>query len=188
MRKIKQIALVCIAAIGLFSCESEKIDEVSKDDSLVGEKILRFDLNGQTRIARGNDIIVTMSADSSITIKATIKDVYSDYKPITFTTNISHLSKGNFVTDPTKMDPLNPLYASASLKLPQDTWTYSTSFAPETVLDKGNLIIQHWNANAQQIEGNFAFNVYPMPQEPVEGVTPPTMLKIQNGYFKYLHY
>ncbi len=188
MRKIKQIALVCIAAIGLFSCESEKIDGVVKDDTLLGEKILRFDLNGETRIAKGKDVSVILAADSTLTITATIKDKYSDFQPVVFSTKISHLAKGNFVTDFRNLDPLQPLYSSATFRYQNVNWEYATGNAPESVFDKGSLVIENLNVNSRQIEGRFSFDVYPPELEPVPGEPAPTMIKIENGYFKYLNY
>lgn len=188
MIKMKQIALICLVAFGLFSCESEKIDETSTNDTLVGEKILRFDLNGQTRIARGNEITVKLAADSSLMITAIVKDRYNDYKPVVFQTTLSHLSKGNFVTDTRAVDPLKPLYATASFKYPEASQVYSTQYAPESIFAKGNLIVEKWQVNSQQIEGYFTFDVYPKPVDPDQGGTPTTPLRISNGYFKYFKY
>lgn len=194
MRKIKQLVLILIATAGLLSCEAEKIDEVVKDDSLPGKAILRFQLNGITRVAKGDDVKVFLEGNF-ITLQATIKDVNTDFSPVVLKIKMTKLATGFYPTNYTSLiDPQNPVpinqlqYTYATFKDRDLTWEYSTQNV-ETITDMGSLVVNTINVNAQYFEGTFSYTMNPpkevngLPLNPV-----PSPIKIENGYFEYVKY
>src|SRR5690554_178504 len=78
MRKISYILSFVLLSAGFVACENEPNDEEVKNDYKQGEQILRFDLNGVTRVAKGNEISTSVSGNGSLTINVNIKDEHND--------------------------------------------------------------------------------------------------------------
>lgn len=192
MKTLKNIGLISLVSLGLLSCEAEKIDTVIANGSTKGEAVLRFDLGGQTRIARGSNVSIT-TAPGYIVLTAVVKDIYSQFEPVTltisFTNNLTgsspSLEEGEYQTAIGKVDTTAPKYVSAILNYYDSTLIYSTAVGdtPENYyLDRGTFVVEHINAAAQQFEGAFRFDMYTSQTGAV------AKINLENGFYKYVNY
>jgi len=194
MRKIKQFVLLFIATAGLLSCEAEKVDEVVKDDKLQGKAILRFQMDGITRIAQGKDVFVYVDG-GYITVQAVIKDKTSGFAPVVLKIRTTRLATGFYTTNyGSLIDPQNPLpeselpYTFASFKGKGLDWEYSTTNV-KGYADMGSLVIKTINPNAQYFEGTFNYTMNaPLGWDTDTQGPKPSPIKIENGYFEYVRY
>lgn len=196
MRKISYILSFVLLSAGFVACDNEPIDEEVKNDYKQGEQILRFDLNGVTRVAKGNEISTSVSGNGSLTINVNIKDEHNDFRNISFRIIASGAEKGNYGTYYSNFSPEDAGYSSARLNYAGDEWDwdYSTQYTNQDIpddqifeLNRGSITITEINENARQIEGNFEFElVPPYGLELEQGVPYPTAQLVTNGEFKYI--
>lgn len=188
MKKLKQLSLILFLSVGLFSCEAEKVDEVVKDDTLQGEQIFRYEMDGITRVTNN----VTVGAvGGKVVMTAIFNDDLSDYKNQTFTVNIDKLATGTYTTNiSTQMTEEVFGFCSAAIKLPNVEWLYSTTNLGLDLnnlgQNAGSLTILSINEKAKYFEGKFSFDLHaPKAQNPNNNIAP---IKIANGYFQYVKY
>ncbi len=191
MKTLKNIGLISLVSLGLLSCEAEKIDTEITSGTTKGEAVLRFDLGGQTRIARGSNVSINTSL-GYIVLTAVVKDIYSQFEPITlsisFTNNlaggIAALEEGEYQTAIGKVDMAAPKYVSANLGS-NNLVAYSTAVedTPENFyLDRGTFTVEHINTTTEQFEGSFRFEMYSSTS------TASAKVNLENGFFKYVNY
>lgn len=194
MRKLKYILASLVLAVGFASCETEAIDEKTKDDTLKGKPVLRFELNDQQTIVT-DDVKVSWAGGAAFTIEAKVSllnpdgagDPGSSYKAATLYVAFSDLVIGNFPTSLSVESPSN-YTSSAILRILElndegkEVWNeYSTANASEKQ-ESGFSNITSINQTAKFVDGNFDYILYPM-----EGsVLKPQ--RLSRGSFYYVNY
>src|SRR5690606_7925804 len=162
--KISYILSFVLLSAGFVACDNEPIDEEVKNDYKQGEQILRFDLNGVTRVAKGNEISTSVSGNGSLTIDVNIKDQHNDFRNISFRIVGSGAENGNHGYYYRHFSPGDEGYSSARVNYAGDVWDwdYSTQYANQDIPDeqifeliRGSVTSTEINENARQIEGNF---------------------------------
>ena len=199
MRKISYILGFALLSVAFLACENEPLDEeVKNDEYKQGEQILRFDLNGVTRIAKGDEISTSVGADGSLIIQVNIKDEFNDFQDISFTIASSDAVPGTYNTALINgFFPEDFGFSEASLNYGGDewNWSYSTQYTDQDLseipdyfeLNRGSFTITNINENTRQIEGNFEFELIPpYGLELEQGVPYPSAQLVTNGYFKYI--
>ena len=198
MRKISYILSFVLLSAGFVACENEPIDEEVKNDYKQGEQILRFDLNGVTRVAKGNEINAYVSPDGSLRIDVNIKDHYSNFQNISFSMYASDAVKGTYNTALVYgIVPEGFGHSAANLNYAGDewAWSYNTDYFNQELpdntsyleLNRGSLTITDINEEARQIEGNFRFELLPPYGLELEPNVPyPSVQTVAEGYFKYI--
>jgi len=188
MKKTLCIFSFILLSMAFLGCDKEPIDEVVTDDSIKGEAIVRFELNGVTYGARANEVESVNNSNGSLAIVVNAKDEDNDFNRIFLSILISSAEKGTYSWDLYS----NPeKYYGAVIKYADVLWDYSTIFSYVPESDRGSLTITEVNEYARQIEGYFSFELYPLPEDeldlPPDEPYPDTQ-KIENGYFKYISY
>lgn len=200
MKKLTYILSFVLLSAGFVACDKEPIDEEVKNDYKQGEQILRFDLNGVTHVAKGNEINTVVDLDGSMTISVNIKDERNDFNNISFTIGTSGKDLGTYNTAYVwGMMTEEYGYSQANLFYQGDLWNYNTHYLPDDhefpddveeyfmELNRGSFTITEFNEQAGQIEGNFEFELVPPYDLDLDNDVPyPTPQMVTNGYFKYI--
>ena len=189
MRKTLYILSFVLLSAGFLACENEPIDEVVTNDYLKGEAIVRFDLNGVTYGARANEVVSNYdNSNGLLSIGIYAKDENNDFNKVTLSIVISSTEKDLYSWD---LYSNSAAYSMAGIRYAGIPWDYNTLFSYGTEVDRGSLTITEINEYAGQIEGNFSFILFPLPEEELDlpdDVPYPDPQKIENGYFKYINY
>src|SRR5690606_39561795 len=129
MRKISYILGFALLSVAFMACDKEPLDEeVINDEYKPGEQILRFELNGVTRIAKGSEIQASRAMDGSLGIQVNIKDELNDFQDISFTIASSDAVPGTYNTALINgFIPEDYGYSEASLNYAGDEWNWSYS-------------------------------------------------------------
>ncbi len=178
-------------------CSKEPIDEIVTHDHIKGEPIVRFELDGVTYVAKGEDVFsqfVDISAPFHMSVR--IKDEQNDFNTFSLIIFAPSTQKGTYLTGITQ-DPFEMIntYAHANINnyYRSSTMEFSTSYyegdrpTTDTVTDRGSLVITDFNVAANQIEGTFEFELVPPYDLDIDPEEYPSPIKIENGYFKYIN-
>jgi len=188
MRKLSYILSFVLLSVTFLGCDKEPIDEIVTDDSIKGEAIVRFELNGVTYGARANEVVSTYDQDGSLSIAVYAKDENNDFHKITLVIVISSTEKGFYSANITSNVDR---FTLAIIEYDEtEWWEYSSFWENSLEIDTGSLTITEVNELSKQIEGYFSFELLPPPEEDLdlpEDTPYPSNIKIENGYFKYVN-
>jgi len=186
MKKITYILCFTLLFLG---CSKEPIDEIVTDDSIKGEPIVRFEINGITYGARANDVksnYDTASGDLIITVNA--KDEKNDFNRVYLSILVTSAEKGFYTWDYFSSPDIN---STGIIRYEEESWFYMTILSYDPDSDRGGVTITEVNESAGQIEGYFSFELFPPPEDELNlppDIPYPSPQKIENGYFKYIDY
>ena len=197
MKKLFNISSLLLLFIFLLGCSKEPIDEVVTHDHIKGEPIVRFELDGVTYVAKGEDVLprfTEIGAPFYITVG--IKDEQNDFKTFSLVIFAPSTQKGTYRTGITQ-DPFEMMNTYTHAGIYEYYRSSATEFSTiyyegdrpttDTVTDRGSLVITDFNVAANQIEGTFEFELVPPYDLNIAPEEYPSPIKIENGYFKYIN-
>lgn len=180
MNRFKSVILALVAAVGVVSCESEPLDDHTKNIEGEFKPILSFDVFGQRRVT--DDVTVNWLSLSSFEVVAKVKDQHSLYKIDELRITYSALLLGTFSWE--RSEEGFDLGSSAEIKFANTSFTYATNNAPVLIRQAGFATISDINYNSRYMKGNFEYDMYP--PRSFENDYPP--IKISNGSFSYVNF
>lgn len=195
MKKLKQLSLILLLSVGLFSCEAEKADPEITNEYLEGKQIFRYTMDGKPRVT--SDVSVS-TIGSRVIVEATFNDSISNYKDESFTISLSKLATGSYISSFQNILSNETIGSSnATYKPTGQSWSYSTdNFNPEIAgsipdmynanFETGNFTVYSINDKAKYFEGSFRFDLYaPKNQNPNNTIAPK---RVRDGYLQYVKY
>ena len=181
MNRLKSVAIIALAALSFTACETEALDDHTKDVGGEYKPIFSYTLNGKNYVT--DEVYVSWVSTHSFEINSKVRDSEFNYKAIDFKLRYSALAVGNFPWNGTF--PPSETSSSATLQFPDSAVIYSSGNTPDVILSGiGNANITKINSESEYLHGDFEYTLYPQERYQAE-ISP---IRISGGKYYYVPY
>lgn len=181
MNRLKSVAIIALAALSFTACETEALDDHTKDIRGEYKPIFSYTLNGKNYVT--DEVIVNWVSTQAFEINSKVRDSEFNYKAIEFNLRYSALAVGNYPWNGTL--PPSEYSSSATLRYPDSAVIYSSGNTPDAILSGiGNANITKINSESEYLHGDFEYTLYPQ-ERYQEEISP---IRISGGKFYYVPY
>lgn len=181
MNRLKSVAIIALAALSFTACETEALDDHTKDIRGEYKPIFSYTLNGRNYVT--DEVIVNWVSTQAFEINSKVRDSEFNYKAIEFNLRYSALAVGNYPWNGTL--PPSEYSSAATLRYPDSAVIYSSGNTPDAILSGiGNANITKINSESEYLHGDFEYTLYPQ-ERYQEEISP---IRISGGKFYYVPY
>ena len=187
MNRLKSVAIIALAALSFTACETEALDDHTKDIRGEYKPIFSYTLNGKNYVT--DEVIVNWVSTQAFEINSKVSKVYkvgdsvSKYEVIEFNLRYSALAVGNYPWNGTL--PPSEYSSAATLRYRDSAVIYSSGNTPDAILSGiGNANITKINSESEYLHGDFEYTLYPQ-ERYQEEISP---IRISGGKFYYVPY